>query len=54
MKVLVMTGATDGIGLSAVRRIVDESDIRIIVGSRSGRRTMPDTVEVLPLDLAIA
>lgn len=52
MQRIIMTGASNGIGLNAVRRIIDKPDIRVVAGSRSGRRAMPDAIEVLPLDLS--
>ncbi|MEU4632924.1 SDR family NAD(P)-dependent oxidoreductase [Micromonospora chalcea] len=48
--IVVMTGATAGLGAQALHRLALQPSARIIIGARSGR-TMPD-VEVLPLDLA--
>jgi NAD(P)-dependent dehydrogenase (short-subunit alcohol dehydrogenase family) len=50
-RIVVMTGATAGLGAQAVHRIAARPDTRIIIGARSNGRTIPG-VEVLPLDLA--
>nr|MDT0658683.1 SDR family NAD(P)-dependent oxidoreductase [Micromonospora sp. DSM 115978] len=50
-RIIVMTGATAGLGAHAVRRLAAEPDTRVIVGARSSGWAMPG-VEVLPLDLA--
>jgi len=50
-KIVVMTGATSGIGANAVKRIAGQPDIRLIVGSR-GVHSGPEGAEVIPLDLA--
>jgi len=49
-RIVVMTGATSGIGANAAVRIVAQPNIRLIVGARGGH-SGPDGAEVLPLDL---
>ncbi len=51
-EVVVMTGATSGIGAYAVRDIVDKSNTDVIVGVRDGRAG-PKGTKALPLDLAV-
>ena len=51
-RVVVMTGATAGLGAHALQYIVAQSDTHIIVGARGSGRTVPLGVEVIPLDLA--
>jgi len=48
--IIVMTGATSGIGAHALRRFVARPNTKIIVGARRGRE-IPGAM-VLPLDLA--
>ncbi|WP_432192530.1 SDR family NAD(P)-dependent oxidoreductase [Streptomyces sp. bgisy027] len=50
-RVVVMTGATAGLGAHAVRRIAAQPDTRVVIGAR-GSGTVPPGAEVLPLDLA--
>lgn len=50
--IVVMTGATSGIGNHALKHIIARSDTRVIVGARGSGREMPRNVEVIPLDLA--
>jgi NAD(P)-dependent dehydrogenase (short-subunit alcohol dehydrogenase family) len=50
-RVIVMTGATSGIGVNAARRIVAQPDTRLIIGARGGH-SGPEGAEVIPLDLA--
>ena len=50
-RIVVMTGATSGIGAKAVVRILAQPDIRLIIGARGGH-SGPEGAEVLPLDLA--
>jgi NAD(P)-dependent dehydrogenase (short-subunit alcohol dehydrogenase family) len=50
--VIVMTGATAGLGAHAVQRIAAQPDTRVIIGARGSGRTVPRGVEVIPLDLA--
>ncbi|HYC12506.1 MAG TPA: SDR family NAD(P)-dependent oxidoreductase [Nitrososphaerales archaeon] len=50
-RVVVMTGATSGIGANAAMRIATEPSIRLIIGARGGH-TGPQGAEVVPLDLA--
>jgi len=50
-RIVVMTGATSGIGANAAARIVAQPNIRLIIGARGGH-TGPEGAEVFPLDLA--
>jgi len=50
-KVVVMTGATSGIGANAFKRIAAQPNMRLIVGARGVQRR-PEGTEVIPLDLA--
>lgn len=50
-RLVVMTGATSGLGAHAVRAIAAQPGTRVIVGAR-GTPAVPDGVEVLPLDLS--
>jgi len=50
-RIVVMTGATSGIGANAAARIVARPNIRLIIGARGGH-IGPEGAEVLPLDLA--
>ncbi|WP_141686836.1 SDR family NAD(P)-dependent oxidoreductase [Bradyrhizobium sp. LMTR 3] len=47
-----MTGATSGLGAHALAQIVAQSNTRVFVGARGSGRTVPEGVEVLPLELA--
>ncbi|KAJ3452631.1 retinol dehydrogenase [Anaeramoeba flamelloides] len=49
---VVMTGGSGGIGLNAVQRIVASKKVRVLVGVRKDRGTMPKQVERLTLDLS--
>ncbi|MCP3446084.1 SDR family NAD(P)-dependent oxidoreductase [Bradyrhizobium sp. CCGUVB14] len=51
-RVVVMTGATSGLGAHALQQIVAQSNTRVFIGARGSGRAVPDGVEVLPLDLA--
>ena len=51
-RVVVMTGATAGLGARALERIAAQPDTRVIIGARGSAPAVPDGVEVLPLDLA--
>jgi len=51
-RVVVMTGATSGLGAYALQQIVAQANTRVLIGARGSGRTVPDGVEVLPLDLA--
>lgn len=51
-RVVVMTGATAGLGAHAVRHIASQTDTRVIIGARGSGRTAPLGIEVIPLDLA--
>jgi NAD(P)-dependent dehydrogenase (short-subunit alcohol dehydrogenase family) len=50
-RIVVMTGATSGIGANAAARILAQPDIRLIIGARR-RHGGPEVAEVTPLDLA--
>ena len=50
-KIVMMTGATSGIGANAAARIVARPNIHLIIGARGGH-IGPEGAEVLPLDLA--
>jgi NAD(P)-dependent dehydrogenase (short-subunit alcohol dehydrogenase family) len=50
-KIVVMTGATSGIGANAVKRIAPQPNMRLIIGAR-GVHTGTEGAEVIPLDLA--
>ncbi|MEU0407927.1 SDR family NAD(P)-dependent oxidoreductase [Streptomyces griseorubiginosus] len=50
-RVVVMTGATAGLGAHAVSRIAAQLGTRVIIGAR-GSGTVPPDAEVIPLDLA--
>lgn len=52
MNVIVMTGATSGIGAEALKHFVKLPDTKIYVGARGSGRIVPDGVEVLPLELS--
>ena len=49
--VLVMTGATSGIGAQAVKQLAASPDTLVLTGARGHGRTVPGA-EVFPLDLA--
>lgn len=51
-QVVVMTGATSGFGVHALKRIAAHPGTRVIVGARGSGRIVPRGVDVLPLDLA--
>ncbi|CAM5713209.1 SDR family NAD(P)-dependent oxidoreductase [Streptomyces aurantiogriseus] len=50
-RVVVMTGATAGLGAHAVRRIAVQPGTQVIIGAR-GSGTVPPGAEIIPLDLA--
>jgi NAD(P)-dependent dehydrogenase (short-subunit alcohol dehydrogenase family) len=50
-RIVVMTGATSGIGANAALRIAAQPNIRLIVGAR-GAHSGLEGAEVIPLDLA--
>lgn len=52
MKIIVMTGATNGIGAEALKHLVKGSDTRIFIGARGKNRIVPEGTEVLPVDLS--
>lgn len=51
-RVVVMTGATAGLGAHALQYIAAQPHTRVIIGARGSGRTVPPGVEVIPLDLA--
>jgi NAD(P)-dependent dehydrogenase (short-subunit alcohol dehydrogenase family) len=50
-RIVVMTGATSGIGFNAAVRIAAQPSIRLIIGARGGH-SGPQGAEAIPLDLA--
>lgn len=52
-RVVVMTGATAGLGAHALQHIAAGPNTRVIVGARGSGRLVPPGVEVIPLDLAL-
>src|SRR5690606_21207785 len=50
--IIVMTGATSGIGAEALKNIAHSPENKIYVGARGKGRVVPDGVEVLPLELS--
>ncbi|MEU4632929.1 SDR family NAD(P)-dependent oxidoreductase [Micromonospora chalcea] len=51
-RIVVMTGATAGLGAHALGRIAAVPGTRVLIGARGAGREVPAGVEVLPLDLA--
>ncbi|WP_040691871.1 SDR family NAD(P)-dependent oxidoreductase [Nocardia vinacea] len=51
-RIMVMTGATSGLGAYALNRLALAPGTRVIVGARGSEWQVPAGVEVLPLDLA--
>jgi NAD(P)-dependent dehydrogenase (short-subunit alcohol dehydrogenase family) len=51
-RIVVMTGATAGLGAHALDRLATAPGTRVIIGARGGGSQVPAGVEVLPLDLA--
>lgn len=51
-RVIVMTGATNGIGAHALAGIARQPGTTVLVGARGSDRPVPAGVEVLPLDLS--
>jgi NAD(P)-dependent dehydrogenase (short-subunit alcohol dehydrogenase family) len=51
-RVVVMTGATAGLGAHAAQRIAAQPDTRVIIGARGSGPAVPRGAEVVPLDLA--
>jgi NAD(P)-dependent dehydrogenase (short-subunit alcohol dehydrogenase family) len=51
-RVVVMTGATAGLGAHAAQRIAAQPGTRVIIGARGRGPTVPGGAEVIPLDLA--
>lgn len=52
MKVIVMTGATSGIGAEAIKHLTEQPDTLVIVGARGGNRAVPKGTELIALDLS--
>lgn len=50
--IIVMTGATAGIGAETLKHFATLPDTNIYVGARGSGRMVPNGVEVLPLDLS--
>jgi len=50
--IIVMTGATSGIGAEALKHFAKLRDTKIYVGARGSGRIVPKGTEVLPLDLS--
>lgn len=50
--IIVMTGATSGIGAEALKHLAELSDTKVYVGARGKGRLVPDGVEVRPLELS--
>ncbi|WP_354595996.1 SDR family NAD(P)-dependent oxidoreductase [Streptomyces sp. JL1001] len=51
-RIIVMTGATAGLGAHALRTLAAQPATRVIVGARGAGRAVPQGVDVVPLDLA--
>lgn len=51
-QIVVMTGATSGIGEHAVHRIASQPDTQVIIGARGSGRVVPEGSTVVHLDLA--
>ncbi|WP_068427544.1 SDR family NAD(P)-dependent oxidoreductase [Piscicoccus intestinalis] len=51
-RVIVMTGATSGIGAQALERLAREPGNRMLLGARGTGRAVPAGVQTVPLDLA--
>jgi NAD(P)-dependent dehydrogenase (short-subunit alcohol dehydrogenase family) len=52
MKVIVMTGATSGIGAEALKHFAKTPNTKVYVGARGSGRIVPEGTNVLPLDLS--
>lgn len=52
MKVIVMTGATSGIGAETMKLLTKLENTLILIGARGSNRTAPQGTEILPLDLS--
>ncbi len=52
-RIVVMTGATTGLGACAVKQIVSQPDTKVIIGARGSGRSGPEGSQVLPLDLGL-
>lgn len=50
--VIIMTGATSGIGAEALKHFVKLPDTKVYVGARGSGRILPEGTDVLPLDLS--
>lgn len=51
-QIVVMTGATSGLGKYAVQHMAAQENMLIMIGARGNADTMPQSVKVLPVDLA--
>ena len=51
-RVVVMTGATSGLGVYAVQRIAAQPNTRVIIGARGSIKAVPQGIEIVHLDLA--
>lgn len=49
---IVMTGATSGIGAEALKHFVKLPETKVYIGARGSGRIVPEGTEVLPLDLS--
>jgi len=50
--IIVMTGATSGIGAEALKHFVKLPDTKVYVGARGSGRIAPEGTDILPLDLS--
>lgn len=50
--VIVMTGATSGIGAEALKHLAKLPDTKVYVGARGSGRIVPEGTDVLPLELS--
>lgn len=50
--IIVMTGATGGIGAEALNHFTKLNNIKVYVGARGSGRTLPEGAEAFPLDLS--
>lgn len=51
-RIVVMTGATAGLGAHALQHIAAQPNTWVIIGARGSGRSVPPGVQVIPLDLA--
>lgn len=50
--IIVMTGATSGIGAETLKQFANLPDTKVYVGARGNGRIVPEGIDVLPLDLS--